>query len=88
MLFIIFLEQENELPDERTQFMITTGYLIWHFYLMLLAINDLNSKLQGKNKLFPNLVHLSVRKSEFELISSFESRFHALLLKKITCPHL
>ena len=36
--------------------MITTGYLIWHYYVTS-NINDLNLKLQGKSKLFPSLVN-------------------------------
>lgn len=73
MLFPIFLEQEHELPHERTLLFDN-----WLFDLAFLVdvtshLNDLNLKLQGKNELFPSLVnsissfkiktvHLSVRK--------------------------
>ena len=40
-------------------FVISTGYLIWNFYLMLMTIsNHLNIKVQSKNQLFPSLINL------------------------------
>jgi len=31
MLFGIFWKRKNELPEGRALYVITTGYLIWHF---------------------------------------------------------
>ena len=52
-----FLEEKSELPDIRSFCVMRNGCLILHFYLMSPSIsNDLNSRLQGKDELFPSLV--------------------------------
>ena len=52
-----FLEEKNELPEERALLRDNNWLLDLAFLVDLTShLNDLNLKLQGKNKLFPSLV--------------------------------
>ena len=64
-----FLEERNELPEERT-LLIDDNWLFELAFLVDIAghFNNLNLKLQGKNKLFPNLVNdINVFKMKIKL---------------------
>ncbi|XP_076358929.1 general transcription factor II-I repeat domain-containing protein 2-like [Tachypleus tridentatus] len=72
-----FLEEKEELPEERTLLCNEK----WMFDLAFLVditshLNDLNSKLQGKDKLFPSLVNdISAFKMKLKLfISQLENK--------------
>lgn len=66
-----FLEQENELPNERS-LLIDNNWLFDLAFLVDITshLNDLNSRLQGKNKLFPNL---------FNNINSFKMKLNLFI---------
>ena len=53
-----FLKERNELPEERA-LLIDDNWLFELAFLVDITghLNDLNLKLHGKNKLFPDLVH-------------------------------
>lgn len=67
-----FLEEKNELPEERALLCDNN----WLFDLAFLVdvtshLNDLNLKLQGKNKLFPSLVNdINAFKMKLKLFTS------------------
>ena len=56
---MMFRKKKTSRLRKELFFVISTGYLIWNFYLMLMTIsNHLNIKVQSKNQLFPSLINL------------------------------